>query len=123
MPPPRPVTLAGKVDSWEDWNSSFSDTVTRTYSAIFDSARLDTASGARLVFAASGRSEDILRVKRVFCVVDSVRPLVKYTFPGESVDFGIGSDLPPCFLQGRVAARGRMVTLDRVAAGGRPVHR
>ena len=87
---PGPSTLAGTVDSWEDWNSSFSDTVTRTYSAIFDSARLDTASGARLVFAASGRSEDLLRVKRVFCIVDSVKPLVKYTFPGVHVDFGIG---------------------------------
>jgi hypothetical protein len=118
MPPPRPVTLAGKVDSWEDWNSSFSDTVTRTYSAIFDSARLDTASGARLVFAASGRSEDILRVKRVFCVVDSVRPLVKYTFPGESVDFGIGVGFAAgVSFRGELQPRGRMFTLDRVAAG------
>jgi len=29
-------------------------------------------------------------VKRVFCAVDSVRPLEKYTFPGQDVDFVIG---------------------------------
>jgi hypothetical protein len=118
MPPPRPMTLTGKVDSWEDWNSSFSDTVTRTYSAIFDSARLDTASGARLVFAASGRSEDFVRVKKVFCIVDSVRPLVKYTFPGESVDFGIGVGFAAgVSFKGELQPRGRMFTLEHVATG------
>jgi hypothetical protein len=118
MPPPRPVTLAGKVDSWEDWNSSFSDTVTRTYSAIFDSARLDTASGARLVFAASGRSEDFVRVKQVFCVVDSVKPLVKYTFPGESVDFGIGVGFATgVSFKGELQPRGKTFTLEHVATG------
>jgi hypothetical protein len=118
MPPFRPMTLAGKVDSWEDWNSSFSDTVTRTYSAIFDSARLDTAAGARLVFAASGRSEDFVRVKRVFCVVDSVKPLVKYTFPGESVDFGIGVGFAAgVSFTGELQPRGRTFTLDYVATG------
>jgi hypothetical protein len=89
-PVPGPVTLAGKVDSWEDWNSSFSDTVTRTYSAIFDSSRLDTTSGDRIEFSATGRSGDFVPVKRVFCTVDSVKPLLKYTFPGVSVDFVIG---------------------------------
>jgi hypothetical protein len=89
-PVPAPVTLAGKVDSWEDWNSSFSDTVTRTYSAIFDSSRLDTASGDRIEFSATGRRGDFVPVRRVFCTVDSVRPLLKYTFPGVSVDFVIG---------------------------------
>jgi hypothetical protein len=118
MPSPRPVTLAGKVDSWEDWNSSFSDTVTRTYSAIFDSARLDTAPGTRLVFAASGRSEDFLRVKRVFCVVDSVKPLVKYTFPGESVDFGIGVGFAAgVSFKAELEPRGRTFTLEHVATG------
>ena len=89
-PVPGPVTLGGKVDSWEDWNSSFSDTVTRTYSAIFDSSRLDTTSGDRIEFSATGRSGDFVPVKRVFCTVDSVRPLLKYTFPGVSVDFVLG---------------------------------
>ena len=117
-PAPRPVTLAGKVDSWEDWNSSFSDTVTRTYSAIFDSARLDTASGAGLVFAASGMSEDFVRVKQVFCIVDSVKPLVKYTFPGESVDFGIGVGFAAgVSFKGDLQPRGRTFTLEYHAAG------
>ena len=84
------INVSGRVDSWEDWNSSFSDTVTRTYSAIFDSARLDTVAGARLVFSSTGRQKDFLPVRRVFCTVDSVKQLVKYTFPGQSVDFGIG---------------------------------
>ena len=84
-----PVNVSGRVDSWEDWNSSFSDSISRTYSAIFDSARLDTISG-RLVFSPTGGRNDFLPVKRVFCVVDSVRPLVKYTFPGQDVDFVIG---------------------------------
>ena len=84
-----PRRIAGSVDSWEDWNASFSDTVTRTYSVIFDSARLDTAGGGA-VFSPSGMSLDNLPVKRVECVVESVRPLVKYTFPGEKVHFGIG---------------------------------
>jgi hypothetical protein len=85
-----PATVSGRVDSWEDWNLSFSDSISRTYSAIFDNARLDTVSGGRLVFSATGRQKDFLTVKRVFCSVDSVKPLVKYTFPGQSVDFVIG---------------------------------
>lgn len=112
------MTLAGNVDSWEDWNSSFSDTVTRTYSAIFDSARLDTAPGARLVFAASGRRGDFEVVKQVFCVVDSVKPLVKYTFPGESVDFGIGVGFAAgVSFQGELRPRGRTFPLEYAAAG------
>ena len=117
-PSPRPVTLAGEVDSWEDWNSSFSDTVTRTYSAIFDSARLDTTSGAGLVFAASGRSKDFVRVKQVFCIVDSVKPLVKYTFPGESVDFGIGVGFAAgVSFKGELQPRGSTFTLEYVSTG------
>jgi hypothetical protein len=112
------MTLAGEVDSWEDWNSSFSDTVTRTYSAIFDSARLDTASGGGLVFAASGRREDFLRVKQVFCAVDSVKSLVKYTFPGESVDFGIGVGFEAgVSFRGELQPRGRLFPLEHVATG------
>lgn len=84
------VNVSGRVDSWEDWNSSFTDTATRTYSAIFDSARLDTLPGGVLIFSATGKDKDFLLVRRVFCTVDSVRQLVKYTFPGQSVDFGIG---------------------------------
>lgn len=96
-PPPERVVpefstmnVSGRVDSWEDWNSSFTDTATRTYSAIFDSARLDTLPGGVLIFSATGKEKDYLLVKRVFCSVDSVKQLVKYTFPGQSVDFGIG---------------------------------
>jgi len=91
VPPPdlTPRRVAGSVDSWEDWNASFSDTVTRTYSVIFDSARLDTAGGG-VVFSPSGMTLDNLRVKQVECVVEKVRPFVKYTFPGEKVRFGIG---------------------------------
>jgi hypothetical protein len=84
------MSVSGRVDSWEDWNSSFTDTATRTYSAIFDSARLDTLPGGVLIFSATGKEKDFLLVRRVFCTVDSVKQLVKYTFPGQSVDFGIG---------------------------------
>lgn len=82
--------VSGHVDSWQDWNSSFSDTVTRTYSAIFDSARLDTLPRGILAFSPSGKNKDFRPVKRVFCRIDSVQDLVKYTFPGQSVRFNIG---------------------------------
>jgi len=84
VPPPdiSPRRVAGRVDSWEDWNASFSDTVIRTYSVIFDSARMDTVAGG-VVFSPSGMTLDNLRVKQVQCVVDNVKPLVKDTFPGE----------------------------------------
>ena len=85
-----PVNISGRVDSWEDWNSSFSDSISRTYSVIFDSALLDQVPGGQMVFSPTGRRSDFLPVKRVFCAVDSVRPLVKYTFPGQDVDFVIG---------------------------------
>jgi len=84
-----PRRIAGSVDSWEDWNASFSDTVTRTYSVIFDTSRMDTAAGG-VVFSPSGMNLDNLRVKQVECIVDNVKPFVKYTFPGEKVNFGIG---------------------------------
>ena len=91
VPPPdlSPRRIGGSVDSWEDWNASFSDTVIRTYSVIFDSSRMDTASGS-VVFSPTGLTLDNLRVKQVECIVDSVRPLIKYTFPGEKVNFGVG---------------------------------
>jgi hypothetical protein len=97
-PPPLPTTIreiSGRVDSWQDWNSSFSDTVTRTYSAIFDSARIDTLSGGRLAFSPTGRSQDFWPVSRVFCRIDSVRELIRYTFPGEEVRFSLGVAFAP----------------------------
>ncbi len=103
-----PVSVSGRVDSWEDWNVSFSDSISRTYSAIFDAARLDTLSGGRLVFSPTGKQKDFLPVKRVFCTVDSVRPLVKYAFPGQSVDFVLGVG----FAAG-ISLRGRLNPLQK----------
>ena len=117
VPPPdlSPRRVAGSVDSWEDWNASFSDTVIRTYSAIFDSSRLDTAGGG-VVFSPSGLTLDNLRVKQVECIVDSVRPLVKYTFPGEKVNFGIGVAFAAgVSWQGTLRPRPGAVRLDAIS--------
>jgi hypothetical protein len=113
--------VVGRVDSWEDWNSSFSDTVVRTYSAIFDSARIDTLPGGRIVFSPTGRQSDYRRVKRVFCAVDSVRQLVKYTFPGESVDFALGVGFAAgVSLQGALNPGGKTFALRSYTPEERP---
>jgi hypothetical protein len=84
------VNVPGRVDTWGDWNSFFADTLTRTYSAVFERAHLDTLPGGRLVFTPSGQSRDRAVVSAIFCRIDSVREVVKYTFPGQSVNFSVG---------------------------------
>jgi len=121
QPPPdlSPRRVAGSVDSWEDWNSSFTDTVTRTYSVIFDSARLDTVNG-EVVFTPSGTTLDTLRVKQVECLVDNVRPLIKYTFPGEKVNFVIGVGFAASVSwSGTLSPRKSAVRLDQFGSAER----
>ncbi len=93
------ASVSGRLDSWEDWNSSFADTAVRTCSAIFDSARIDTMAGGVLGFASEGRKGKLVPISQIFCRIDSVKKLVKYTFPGQGVDFsiGVGFHLSPSF--------------------------
>ena len=98
-------TLPGRVDSWADWNASFTDTSTHTYSAIFDSAHIQ-GRGNRIEFSSSGRSQDLLAVKSVFCRVSAVTALTKYTFPGVSVDFSVKPGfVASVFLRGHLRPR------------------
>ncbi len=93
------ASVSGRLDSWEDWNSSFADTAVRTCSAIFDSARIDTMAGGVLGFAAEGKKGRLVPISQIFCRIDSVKNLVKYTFPGQGVEFsiGVGFHLSPSF--------------------------
>jgi hypothetical protein len=108
--------INARVDTWADWNSLFSDTIRQTYSALLDSARLDTLPGARIALTFRGGGADRALVKRVFCKVESVRVDVKYMFPGEAVDFSVAPGfLGSVFFHGALQPRKGVYALKRVA--------